>query len=48
VTLPKSIGQLRLASRDPRAMPSIHYNFFADPNDLERMVEAVQLSRQIG
>jgi choline dehydrogenase len=48
VTLPKSIGKFRLASRDPRVAPRIHYNFFADKNDLDRMVEAVMLSRQIG
>jgi choline dehydrogenase len=48
VTLPKSIGQLRLSSRDPRAAPDIRYNFFDDKNDLDRLVEAVQLSRQIG
>jgi len=48
VTLPKSIGNFRLASRDPRAMPHIHYNFFDDKNDLDRMAEAVQLSRKIG
>jgi len=48
VTLPKSIGSLRLTSRDPRVGPRIQYNFFDDPNDLERMVEAVQLSRKIG
>jgi choline dehydrogenase len=48
VTLPKSIGRLRLSSRDPRAMPHIHYNFFDDPNDLDRLVEAVRLSRKIG
>jgi choline dehydrogenase len=48
VTLPKSIGRLRLASRDPRIAPHIHYNFFSDPSDLDRMVEAVRLSRKIG
>jgi choline dehydrogenase len=48
VTLPKSIGWLRLSSRDPRAAPHIHYNFFDDPNDLDRLVEAVRLSRKIG
>jgi len=48
VTLPKSMGQLRLSSRDPRAAPHIHYNFFDDPNDLDRLVEAVRLSRKIG
>jgi choline dehydrogenase len=48
VTLPKSTGRLRLTSRDPRAMPDIRYNFFDDPDDLDRMVEAVLLSRRIG
>jgi len=48
VTLPRSIGWLRLSSRDPRAAPHIHYNFFDDANDLDRLVEAVRLSRKIG
>ncbi|HYR18494.1 MAG TPA: GMC oxidoreductase [Myxococcales bacterium] len=48
VVLPKSVGQLRLSSRDPRAAPHIHYNFFDDPVDLDRLVEAVRLSRKIG
>jgi choline dehydrogenase len=48
VTLPKSIGSVRLASRDPRVMPIIRYNFFQDPSDLRRMMEAVRLSRRIG
>jgi choline dehydrogenase len=48
VTLPKSLGRLRLSSRDPRAAPHIHYNFFDDSNDLDRLVEAVRLSRKIG
>jgi choline dehydrogenase len=48
VTLPKSIGRLRLSSRDPRAAPHIHYNFFDDQNDLDRLVEVVRLSRKIG
>jgi len=48
VTLPKSIGRLRLSSRDPRVAPDIHYNFFDDPSDLDRLLEAVRLSRKIG
>jgi choline dehydrogenase len=48
VTLPKSLGRLRLASRDPRAAPHIDYNFFDYPSDLDRMVEVVRLSRRIG
>lgn len=48
VTLPKSNGSIRLASRDPRAMPLIRFNFFREPGDLRRMMEAVRLSRRIG
>lgn len=48
VTLPNSVGTFRLASRDPRAMPLIRYNFFQDRSDLRRMLEAVRLSRRIG
>lgn len=48
VTLPKSKGSIRLASRDPRAMPLIRFNFFEDRSDLRRMMEAVRLSRKIG
>jgi choline dehydrogenase len=48
VTLPKSVGRIRLASSDPRVPPHIDYRFFDDPNDLDRMVEVVRLSRQIG
>jgi choline dehydrogenase len=48
VTLPNSVGSLRLASRDPRRAPLIRYNFFDDPSDLRRMLEAVRLSRRIG
>jgi choline dehydrogenase len=43
-----SVGRLRLSSRDPHAMPRIQYNFFDDPNDLDRLEEAVRLSRKIG
>ena len=48
VTLPKSNGSIRLASRDPRAMPLIRFNFFQDRSDLRRMMEALRLSRKIG
>jgi choline dehydrogenase len=48
VTLPNSLGKFRLKSRDPKAMPDIRYNFFSDPHDLDRLVEAVKLSRKIG
>jgi choline dehydrogenase len=28
--------------------PEIHYNFFDDEDDLDRLVESVRLSRKIG
>ncbi|AKS32567.1 dehydrogenase [Mycolicibacterium goodii] len=48
VTLPNSIGSVRLRDRDPRVPPVIRYNFFSDRSDLRRMLEAVRLSREIG
>jgi choline dehydrogenase len=48
VVLPNSIGRLRLSSREPRAAPHIRYDFFDDPLDLDRLLEAVRLSRKIG
>jgi choline dehydrogenase len=48
LTLPKSTGLLRLTSRDPQVAPRIHYNFFRDPDDLDRLTDAVRLSRRIG
>lgn len=47
LTLPDSVGSLRLASRDPKTPPRIHYNFFEAPGDLDRLVEAVRLSRRV-
>jgi choline dehydrogenase len=48
VTLPNSTGSVRLASRDPRVPPLLRFNFFQEPSDLRRMMEAVRLSRRIG
>ncbi|MBR1167476.1 GMC family oxidoreductase [Bradyrhizobium liaoningense] len=47
VTQPKSVGTIRLSSRDPRAVPFIRFNFFQEKSDLRRMIEAVKLSRKI-
>ena len=48
MTLPNSTGSVRLAGRDPRAAPLIRYNFFQEPSDLRRMMEALRISRSIG
>jgi choline dehydrogenase len=45
---PRSRGALRLASADPSAQPLADPNILADPTDLEALVEAVELCRDIG
>jgi choline dehydrogenase len=44
---PKSSGEIRLASRDPAAAPTIDPKYFSDPADLEHMVLGVKLAREI-
>jgi len=48
LTLPESVGSVRLASRDPRAAPVIDFNFLATASDRRRLLEGVKLSRRIG
>lgn len=45
---PKSRGTLRLASSDPTTLPLADPNILADPYDLEAMVDAVEMCREIG
>jgi choline dehydrogenase len=45
---PRSRGTLRLASADPNATPLADPNILADPADLEAMVDAVEMCREIG
>lgn len=44
---PQSRGHLALHSKDPRAPIAIHANYLSEPEDLEMMLEAVRLSREI-
>lgn len=48
VTQPESVGSLELVDRNPRTAPRIRYNMLGTPNDMNRMLEAVRLSRSIG
>lgn len=48
VTMPRSVGSLRLKSRDPHVAPWIDYNLLADSCDRRRILEGVKLSRHIG
>ncbi|WP_037601183.1 GMC family oxidoreductase [Streptacidiphilus rugosus] len=47
VVRPVSRGWIRLAGRDPLAAPLINPNYFGDRWDLERMVQAVELARDL-
>ena len=44
---PKSRGRVTLASSDPMAPPVIDPNFFADPDDMRRMVQGFKQMRTI-
>ncbi|MGH8902319.1 MAG: GMC family oxidoreductase [Egibacteraceae bacterium] len=44
---PMSRGWIRLASSDPLAHPQVHPNYLGAVADLERMVQAVKLARDI-
>ncbi|MBW5483666.1 GMC family oxidoreductase [Streptomyces bambusae] len=47
VVRPVSRGWIRLASADPLAQPLINPNYLGDRWDLERMVQGVELAREI-
>ena len=44
---PQSRGSVTLASADPLARPRIDPNFFAEPDDMVRMIRGFKLMRQI-
>ncbi|MBI2761225.1 MAG: mycofactocin system GMC family oxidoreductase MftG [Chloroflexi bacterium] len=44
---PRSKGRLSLTSTDPHVQPRLDLNYFADPEDTRRMIEALRLSWQI-
>ena len=44
---PKSRGTLRLDTKNPLAMPLIDPNFLADRDDMERMIQALRITRNI-
>lgn len=44
---PRSTGEIRLKSSDPRQAPAIDPNYFADPADLQTLVEGLKVGRDI-
>ncbi|CAG2109862.1 unnamed protein product, partial [Medioppia subpectinata] len=47
VLRPRSRGWIRLASRDPHSPPLIEPNIFADPHDLDVLVEGMKLALKV-
>lgn len=47
LTRPKSRGQLRLLSGDPRIWPEIDPNYFGDPDDLDVFLGSIELTREL-
>jgi len=42
-----STGEVRLKSTDPRQLPSVRFNYFSDPADMDSMVAAIEHARAI-
>jgi len=44
---PRSLGEIRIASKDPHAPPDIDPRYFEDDRDLQHLVDGIRLSREI-
>ncbi|KAH9302553.1 hypothetical protein KI387_014136, partial [Taxus chinensis] len=43
IAFPSSRGNLSLLSRDPRDNPSVRYNYYSDPQDLQKCVQGLKV-----
>src|SRR5437879_3432012 len=48
VTVPASVGSIRLTSSDPRVAPRIDYGLLAEPRDRRRLLQGVKMAHSIG
>ena len=44
---PRSRGEIRLLSADPRQRPAAHFNYLSDPFDLDELVQAIKRIREL-
>jgi choline dehydrogenase-like flavoprotein len=47
VMTPRSRGEVRLRSSDPRDAPRIDLGLFTDPDDMARMLDAIRIARRL-
>ena len=44
---PRSKGEIKLHSKDPKAAPAAHFNYLSDPYDLKELVEAFKAMQDL-
>ncbi len=44
---PKSKGEIKLRSRDPRERPAVFFNYLSDPHDVQELVEGMSLMNEL-
>ncbi|HIG14019.1 MAG TPA: choline dehydrogenase, partial [Gammaproteobacteria bacterium] len=44
---PKSKGEIKLRSRDPRERPAVFFNYLSDPHDVQELVEGMDLMNEL-
>ncbi|MDC0039570.1 GMC oxidoreductase, partial [Gammaproteobacteria bacterium] len=44
---PKSKGEVKLRSRDPREQPAAFFNYLSDPHDVQELIEGMKLMNEL-
>ena len=44
---PKSKGEIKLRSRDPRERPAVFFNYLSDPHDVQELVEGMSMMNEL-
>ena len=44
---PKSKGEVKLRSRDPRERPAVFFNYLSDPHDVQELIEGMNLMNEL-
>ena len=44
---PKSKGEIKLRSRDPRERPAVFFNYLSDPHDVQELIEGMSMMNEL-